>query len=161
MLEKVFDFINFGPAGATDAANTVEQAQAAPTGGGGFTGLLFFLIIIILMWVLLFLPQRRQEKKHKEMLSALKKGDKIVTSSGIIGKIISITNERMPLQGFFLKAISPKQHQKKPKLKIINSSLTSTLFRGCEIVEKSKDKNTLYYNSFCFCAIRINFTFIE
>ncbi|PNS02159.1 membrane protein [Petrotoga miotherma DSM 10691] len=94
MLEKVFDFINFGPAGATDAGNTVEQAQTAPT-GGGFGGLLFFLIIIILMWVLLFLPQRRQEKKHKEMISALKKGDKIVTSSGIIGKIISITNERI------------------------------------------------------------------
>jgi len=95
MLEKVLDFINFGPAGATDAGNTVEQAQAVPTGGGGAGGLLFFLIIIILMWVLLFLPQRRQEKKHKEMLAALKKGDKIVTSSGIIGKIISITNERI------------------------------------------------------------------
>ncbi|HBT51497.1 preprotein translocase subunit YajC [Petrotoga olearia] len=95
MLETVFDFINFGPAGAADAGNTVQQAQTAPTGGGGFGGLLFFLIIIILMWVMLFLPQRRQEKRHKEMLSALKKGDKIVTSSGIIGKIISITNERI------------------------------------------------------------------
>ncbi|WP_113074857.1 preprotein translocase subunit YajC [Petrotoga sp. 9PW.55.5.1] len=91
----LFDFINFGPAGVTDSANVVEQAQAAPAGGGGFGGLLFFLVIIILMWVMLFLPQRRQEKKHKEMLSALKKGDKIVTSSGIIGKIISITNERI------------------------------------------------------------------
>ncbi|RLL82807.1 preprotein translocase subunit YajC [Petrotoga sp. HKA.pet.4.5] len=95
MLERVLNFINFGPAGATDAANTVEQAQAVPASGGGLSGMLFFLIIIILMWVLLFLPQRRQEKKHKEMLSSLKKGDKIVTSSGIIGKIISITNERI------------------------------------------------------------------
>lgn len=95
MLEKILDFINFGPAGATDAGNVVEQAQTAPTGGGGFGGILFFLVIIILMWVMLFLPQRRQEKKHKEMISSLKKGDKIVTSSGIIGKIISITNDRI------------------------------------------------------------------
>ncbi|RPD36673.1 preprotein translocase subunit YajC [Petrotoga sp. HWH.PT.55.6.1] len=95
MLERVLNFINFGPAGATDAANTVEQAQAVPASGGGLSGMLLLLVIIILMWVLLFLPQRRQEKKHKEMLSALKKGDKIVTSSGIIGKIISITNERI------------------------------------------------------------------
>lgn len=91
MYEKILDFINFGPAGASDAQGVAEQAQAAP--GGGFGSLIFLLVILVLMWVMLFLPQRRQEKKHKEMISSLKKGDKIVTSAGIIGKIVSISND--------------------------------------------------------------------
>ncbi|HOP24708.1 MAG TPA: preprotein translocase subunit YajC [Defluviitoga sp.] len=91
MYEKILDFINFGPAGASDAQGAAEQAQAAP--GGGFGGLIFLLVVLVLMWVMLFLPQRRQEKKHKEMISSLKKGDKIVTSAGIIGKIVSISND--------------------------------------------------------------------
>jgi len=91
MYEKILDFINFGPAGASDAQGVAEQAQAAP--GGGFGGLIFLLVVLVLMWVMLFLPQRRQEKKHKEMISSLKKGDKIVTSAGIIGKIVSISND--------------------------------------------------------------------
>jgi len=91
MYEKILNFINFGPAGASDAQGVTEQAQAAP--GGGFGSLIFLLVVLVLMWVMLFLPQRRQEKKHKEMISSLKKGDKIVTSAGILGKIVSISND--------------------------------------------------------------------
>ncbi len=39
MYEKILNFVNFGPAGASDAQGVTEQAQAAP--GGGFGSLIF------------------------------------------------------------------------------------------------------------------------
>ncbi len=45
------------------------------------------------MYFLIIMPQKRQEKKHRDMLSKLKKDDKILTQSGIIGKIVNINND--------------------------------------------------------------------
>ncbi|HOL23635.1 MAG TPA: preprotein translocase subunit YajC [Candidatus Hydrothermia bacterium] len=67
------------------------QAQQAPSGGSSLLGALLPLILIfVLFYVILILPQSRYEKKRKQMLSSLKKGDKIVTSGGIIGVIQKI-----------------------------------------------------------------------
>jgi preprotein translocase subunit YajC len=98
LLERVLNFINFGPAGSTGAAPATGGAAttgAAVPSGSPFGSLWIILIFFVLMYVLLILPQRRQEKKHKKMISELKKGDKILTSSGIIGKILSIQNDRI------------------------------------------------------------------
>jgi len=79
----------FSIALAQDAA-----AQTAPQqGGGGLNSLLGFLPIILIFVVLYFLmimPQQRRQKKHKQMLEALKRGDRIVTSSGIHGIITTV-----------------------------------------------------------------------
>ncbi|WP_240739334.1 preprotein translocase subunit YajC [Marinitoga lauensis] len=50
-------------------------------------------MIFGLMYFLIIMPQKRQEKKHRDMLSKLKKDDKILTQSGIIGKIVNINND--------------------------------------------------------------------
>jgi len=42
----------------------------------------------VIFYFLVILPQQRQAKKHKEMVENLKKGDKIVTTGGIIGEVI-------------------------------------------------------------------------
>lgn len=98
MLEKVVNFINFGPAGTTgdpvSAAGGTTDAAAAAT-AGGFGSIWFIVILFVLMYVILILPQRRQEKKHKQMISELSRGDKIITVAGIIGKIVSIQNDRI------------------------------------------------------------------
>jgi preprotein translocase subunit YajC len=98
MLEKVVEFINFGPAGTTgDAAGAAGgTTDAAATGAtGGFGSIWFIVILFVLMYVILILPQRRQEKKHKKMISELSRGDKVMTAAGIIGKIVSIQNDRI------------------------------------------------------------------
>ena len=46
------------------------------------------ILIFVVFYFLLIRPQQRKVKQHKEMLSNLKRGDKIVTSGGIIGTII-------------------------------------------------------------------------
>jgi preprotein translocase subunit YajC len=46
------------------------------------------LILFVIFYFLVILPQQREAKKHKEMVENLKKGDKIVTTGGIIAEVV-------------------------------------------------------------------------
>ena len=76
-----------GPAGAP-----------APAPGGLFASLLPFLLIFVLFYFLLIQPQQRRQKKQRAMLAALKKGDRVVTSSGILGTVANVSKEIVTLQ---------------------------------------------------------------
>src|SRR5881394_2990856 len=68
---------------------------------GGLAGLgplLPFVLVIGIFYVLVFLPQRKRQKQMQEMVSTLKTGDKVVTSSGIIGTITSIKDDSLMLR---------------------------------------------------------------
>ncbi len=56
--------------------------------------LVWFGLIFVLMYLLLIRPQRKKQKEHKQLLSDLKKGDKVVTSGGMFGIIFAIDEER-------------------------------------------------------------------
>ena len=59
----------------------------------GLMSFLPFIIIFILFYFMLIRPQMKQAKDHRSMISALKKGDEVAMSSGIIGKIISLSDQ--------------------------------------------------------------------
>ena len=52
------------------------------------------ILIFAVFYFLLIRPQQRKVKQHKEMLSNLKRGDKIITSGGIIGAITKVSDNR-------------------------------------------------------------------
>ena len=52
--------------------------------------LLFFLPMILIMYFLIFLPKKREQQAMTKMLSALKKGDKVLTNSGMYGEVAAI-----------------------------------------------------------------------
>ena len=52
------------------------------------------ILILAVFYFLLIRPQQRKVKQHKEMLSNLKRGDKIITSGGIIGTINKVADNR-------------------------------------------------------------------
>ena len=52
------------------------------------------ILIFAVFYFLLIRPQQRKVKQHKEMLSNLKRGDKIITSGGIIGTINKVSDSR-------------------------------------------------------------------
>jgi preprotein translocase subunit YajC len=56
-------------------------------------GFLPILLIFGIFYFLLFLPMQRQRKQTQKMLSALKNGDVVVTSGGIIGAIVAIDGD--------------------------------------------------------------------
>jgi preprotein translocase subunit YajC len=63
-------------------------------GVGGLGGFLLPLLLMFgIMYFLVIMPQQRQRKKVQEMLSAIKNGDKVITTSGIYGTINGIDGE--------------------------------------------------------------------
>ena len=73
----------------------------APSGEGG-GGLSIFLIqmmaIIAIFYFLIIRPKAQQEKRHKERLSQLKRGDRVVTVGGIIGEIVHIKDNQLTIK---------------------------------------------------------------
>ena len=52
-----------------------------------------FLVIMVIFYFLLIRPQQKRFKEHKAMLDALNKGDSVITSGGLVGKIDKIVDE--------------------------------------------------------------------
>jgi preprotein translocase subunit YajC len=67
-------------------------AAAAPSGGGLIT-VLPLLLLIPLMYLFMIRPQQRRQKQWQEMLSSIKAGDRVTTSGGIRGTILSIKDD--------------------------------------------------------------------
>ena len=69
-------------------------AQAAGgLAGGGFEMFLPFILIIVIFYFLLWRPQQKKMKQHKEMLGSLKRGDRVITGGGIIGRVARIEGD--------------------------------------------------------------------
>lgn len=66
--------------------------QGGEGGGGGFMSLLPFLAIIVIMYFLMIRPQVKKQKERQKMIDALQKGDNVVTSGGIHGKVMGFTD---------------------------------------------------------------------
>ena len=72
-------------------------AQAAGGGGGGagfLTSILPLVLIFVVFYFLLIRPQQQRMKKHQEMVSAVRRGDSVVTAGGIVGKVTKIVDDR-------------------------------------------------------------------
>jgi len=59
---------------------------------------LMFAAMFAVLYFVMIRPQQKQQKKHQELLGALKKGDEVVLSSGIIGKINSVEDRFVYLE---------------------------------------------------------------
>ncbi len=82
---------------------SVAWAQGAGGGGngtgpGGLLSLVPFVLIFVIFYFLLIRPQQKKQKEQKTLLDALKKGDKVVTTSGIWGTITNLGKETVTLQ---------------------------------------------------------------
>jgi preprotein translocase subunit YajC len=74
----------------------ISPAYAQTAAGGGadiFSMLLPFVLIFIIMYFLIIRPQRQQAKRREEMLKAVRRGDTVVTSGGIVGKVTKVVDD--------------------------------------------------------------------
>lgn len=53
------------------------------------------LLILVMAWLLIFRPKKQQEKQRTQMLSALKKGDRIQTIGGILGNVVDVRDDEV------------------------------------------------------------------
>ncbi|MGH7990537.1 MAG: preprotein translocase subunit YajC [Limisphaerales bacterium] len=82
---------------AQAAASQTKSAgtQSAPPNWMSFAPM---VLIIIVFYFILIRPQSRQRKKQAALLNALKSGDKVVTSSGIVGVVITVKDNTVSLR---------------------------------------------------------------
>lgn len=72
---------------------TPAYAQGAQGGSDFFVTLLPFILIFVIMYFLIIRPQQRRVKDHREMVAGVRRGDMVVTSGGIIGKVTKVTDD--------------------------------------------------------------------
>ncbi len=74
------------------------------------SAVIWMVLLIAIFYFLLYRPQQQQRKKHEEFLKNLKKGDKVVTSGGLIGEIKSVEENTVSLkvcEGCIVKIVKP------------------------------------------------------
>lgn len=97
----------------------ISPAYAQTAGGpsGGQTALMQFLplvFIFVIFYFLMIRPQQRRMKEHRAMIDAVKKGDTVVTSGGLIGKVTRVQDAEVEIE------IAPNV-----KVRAIKSTLSS------------------------------------
>lgn len=77
----------------------ISDAYAQAAGGspglmdGGLVSLLPLVLIFIVFYFLLIRPQQKKVKEHRAMVAALRRGDRVVTSGGLIGTVTKVLND--------------------------------------------------------------------
>ena len=77
------------------------EAPAMAAGGqqqGGIEPLIMLGLLFVLFYFLLIRPQAKRAKEHKQMVEALSKGDEVVTTGGILGRITTIEDTFLTLE---------------------------------------------------------------
>jgi preprotein translocase subunit YajC len=68
------------PGGASDFASTL-------------TNVLPFVLIFVIMYFLILRPQQKRAKQHQEMVKNLRRGDNVITSGGLVGKVTKVVDD--------------------------------------------------------------------
>jgi preprotein translocase subunit YajC len=75
---------------------TPAFAQGSPLGLGGdnmLVSLLPFVLIFVIMYFLILRPQQKRVKEHAELVKNLRRGDTVVTSGGLVGKVTKVVDD--------------------------------------------------------------------
>ena len=59
---------------------------------------IFLLLLFAIFYFLIIRPQRRRQREHQELMTSLKRGDKVITIGGIYGQIESVTEDNLVLK---------------------------------------------------------------
>ena len=76
--------------------STLVLAQAGPP--GGLQQFLPLVLILAVFYFLLIRPQQKRSKEHKNLVQSLNKGDEVITSGGILGRVTKVTDDFVVLE---------------------------------------------------------------
>ena len=83
---------------AAAAAIASAAAHAAPQQPDPLTSFLPLIVIFVLFYFMLIRPQMKRAKEQRKMLEGLQKGDEVVTSSGLVGKVVKLGEQYVSLE---------------------------------------------------------------
>jgi preprotein translocase subunit YajC len=75
-------------------------AQAAPAAGGldSIMGLLPIILMFVILYFLMIRPQMKRQKEHRSLVEALAKGDEVVTTGGVVGKVTAVKDQYISVE---------------------------------------------------------------
>ncbi len=74
--------------------------------------------MVVVMWLIMIRPQQKEQKRRDEMLKAIKKGDKVSTSAGILGIVVSIKEKSVVIRS------------EESKFEVLKSAVTDVIERS-------------------------------
>ncbi len=99
-------------------ANAWADGAGGPPPGAEMMNIVMLIVIGLIFWFMLIRPQQKRMKEHKALVEGLKKGDEVVTSGGILGKILAVDdtfisievadNTTLKVQKSHVGAVMPK-----------------------------------------------------
>jgi preprotein translocase subunit YajC len=108
----------FADATATPAAAAPAGVPGAQPQGSPFGIFIPLILLVVIMYFMMIRPQSQQRKKQAQLLETLKSGDKVVTSSGIVGVVVSVKDKTVSLRS------------SDAKMEVTKSSVTEILEHG-------------------------------
>lgn len=84
--------------GVAEAMGLPGTGGSGGSGAGGFAGMIPLVLMFVIFYFLLIRPQQKKAKQHKALLSNLKRGDSVITSGGIYGRIAEINDNVIVLE---------------------------------------------------------------
>ncbi|HTR43347.1 MAG TPA: preprotein translocase subunit YajC [Pseudomonadales bacterium] len=107
------------PVSTTAASSTASAGPSAPAPPPLLGSPIVFLVLIgVMMYFMLFRPQQQRQKQLAKLMANLKSGDRVVTSSGIVGIVISVKDKTVSLRSA------------DAKMEVTKSSVTEILESG-------------------------------
>jgi preprotein translocase subunit YajC len=86
-MNHIFSTIMMTPPGGGDGG-----------GGGMMSMLLMFAVVIAIMYFMMIRPQQKRQKEHQNMLSNIRKGDRVITTAGMHGTVTDLDDKTFTLQ---------------------------------------------------------------
>lgn len=80
-----------------DLLIAMAPQQGGSGGGQMFSTLIFFALIFVIFYFMILRPQQKRAKERQKLLESLKKGDKVITSGGLHGKIVNVDEKTILL----------------------------------------------------------------
>lgn len=100
-----------------------QPGQPAPAAPPFYMQMFPFILMIVVFYFILIRPQQKKAKQHQELLKQVKAGDKVLTSSGIIGTVITVKEKTVSIRSA------------DTKLEILKSAISDVTERGGESAE--------------------------
>ena len=98
--------------------DAMAQAPGGAPPGGGLSMFVMMGLFVVIFYFLLIRPQQKKQKEHQAMLGKLAAGDEVVTTGGILGRIVEISDNfitleisegvRIKVQRFHVTSLVPK-----------------------------------------------------
>src|SRR3546814_9218507 len=73
-------------------------AQAAAGGENAFMGMLPIILMFVILYFLMIRPQMKRQKEHRNMVAALAKGDEVITTVGLLGKVTKVSDSYITVE---------------------------------------------------------------